>query len=95
MPWECHVWLKTHYSPYSLSRRPYSHDLQHAQSCFLFSGFYLLILRFSPVIPLLKYEACFKAIYVRYITNEWILSIVYGLLLELPGIRSYHPRYIK
>lgn len=74
MPWECHVWLTTHYSPYSLSRRPYAHDLQHAQSYFLFFGFYLLVLRFSLVTPLLKYEACFEVIYVQYIMNEWIFE---------------------
>lgn len=76
MPRECHVWLTTHYSPYSLSRRPYAHDLQHAQSFFFF-GFYLLILRFSLVTPLLKYEACFEVIYVRYIMNKWIFGHLY------------------
>lgn len=41
---------------------------------FFFFGFYLLILRFSLVTPLLKYEACFEVIYVQYIMNEWIFE---------------------
>lgn len=39
-----------------------------------FFFFRLLSSSYVLVTPLLKYEACFEVIYVRYIMNEWIFE---------------------